>query len=89
MTEGITKADIKQLIKHRREAQAQVRAEVRHWAKVSSIVIALTSSVAIGLPGVVMTDDGFSLNITLQSFTALGILIVGALALSEWLRKEN
>ena len=89
MSDGITKADIKELVKHRREASAQIWAEVRHWAKVSAITIAMTSSVAIGLPSLSLTDEGFAINVTLMSFTALMILIIAILAASGWQRKEN
>lgn len=81
--------EIKKLMKERKNIARNTWNELKHYAQVLAVALTIGASKEIGLPNFHFEDGEFSLELNGQRLLGSVILIIGILALSEWLRRKD
>lgn len=61
--------------------------DTRHYAKVFAIVLTIGASLELGLPSITLESDVLTLQLDPQRLLGAGVLIIGLMNLSSWIRK--
>lgn len=80
---------VKDALSINRKSITKVLKEIKHYAQVLAVALTIGASQEIGLPNFAYTDGRISVEIDAQRFLGSVILVIGILALSEWLRRPT